>query len=232
MIRAKAVSSLEKIMLTNKLDDFAQVSVLPAARGERVSFQIIAEDPVEPGVKRAMGLRISLRSKLSGCIKGFHVGQVPAQMPVYVERYSGEYITTQPGLFPDVLYPLKKQKYYTQPYSLANFLFTVEVPEDLEPGKYPVYITLTGADDGVAAKVKVVIDVKKAIIGKNDLRFTQWFHCDSIADYFGVKMQSKRHWQLIERFIATAAHTGITMLLTPIFTPPLDTAPPCSWWIW
>ena len=90
MIRAKAVSSLEKIMLTNKLDDFAQVSVLPAARGERVSFQIIAEDPVEPGVKRAMGLRISLRSKLSGCIKGFHVGQVPAQMPVYVERDSGE----------------------------------------------------------------------------------------------------------------------------------------------
>ena len=224
MIRAKAVSSLEKIMLTNKLADFDQVSVLPAARGERVSFQIIAEDPVEPGVKRAMGLRISLRSKLSGCIKGFHVGQVPAQMPVYVERYSGEYITTQPGLFPDVLYPLKKQKYYTQPYSLANFLFTVEVPEDLEPGKYPVYITLTGADDGVPAKVKVVIDVKKAIIGKNDLRFTQWFHCDSIADYFGVKMQSKRHWQLIERFIATAAHTGITMLLTPIFTPPLDTA--------
>ena len=224
MIRAKAVSSLEKIMLTNKLGDFSQVTVLPAARGERVSFQVIAEDPVEAGVKRAMGLRISLRSKLSGCIKGFHVGQVPAQMPVYAERYSGEYITAEPSLIPDVLYPLKKQKYYTQPYSLVNFLFTVQVPRDLEPGKYPVYITLTGVADGVAAKVKVVIDVKKAVIGESDLKYTQWFHCDSIADYFGVKMQSRRHWQLMERFIRTAAHTGVNMLLTPIFTPPLDTA--------
>ena len=224
MIRAKAVSSLEKIMLTNKLADFDRVSVLPAARGERVSFQVIAEDPVEPGVKRAMGLHLSLRSKLSKYIKGFQVGQVPGQMPVYAERYSGAYITPEPGLFPDVLYPLKKQKYYTQPYSLVNFLFTVEVPQDLEPGEYPVYITLTGAADGVAAKVKVVIDVKKAVIGRSDLRFTQWFHCDCIADHFGVKMQSKRHWQLMERFIETAAHTGVNMLLTPIFTPPLDTA--------
>ena len=224
MIRAKAVSSLEKIMLTNKLGDFSQVTVLPAARGERVSFQVIAEDPVEAGVKRAMGLHLSLRSGLSRHIRGYWVGQVPAQMPVYAERYSGEYITAEPSLIPDVLYPLKKQKYYTQPYSLVNFLFTVQVPRDLEPGKYPVYITLTGVADGVAAKVKVVIDVKKAVIGESDLKYTQWFHCDSIADYFGVKMQSRRHWQLMERFIRTAAHTGVNMLLTPIFTPPLDTA--------
>lgn len=224
MIRAKAVSSLEKIMLTNKLGDFSQVTVLPAARGERVSFQVIAEDPVEAGVKRAMGLHLSLRSGLSRHIRGYWVGQVPAQMPVYAERYSGEYITAEPGLIPDVLFPLKKQKYYTQPYSLVNFWFTVQVPRDLEPGKYPVYITLTGVADGVAAKVKVVIDVKKAVIGESDLKYTQWFHCDSIADYFGVKMQSRRHWQLMERFIRTAAHTGVNMLLTPIFTPPLDTA--------
>ena len=35
---------------------------------------------------------------------------------------------------------------------------------------------------------------------------------------------SERHWKLIEQFIKTAARTGITMLLTPLFTPPLDTA--------
>ena len=224
MIRAKVISSLEKVRLTDKLADFEAVKVLKAARGERVSFQVIAEDPVEKGVKRAMGLQLSMRTKLSKCIKGFHVGQVPAAMPVYEERYSGAFITDRPGLLPDVLYPLKKQKYATQPYSLVNFLYTAELPEELEPGKYPVCITLMGTEDGVAAKVRVVIEVVDAVLPKSDLRYTQWFHCDSIASHFGVKMQSERHWKLMEKFIATAAHTGVNMLLTPIFTPPLDTA--------
>ena len=86
MIRAKVISSLEKVRLTDKLADFEEVKVLKAARGERVSFQVVAEDPVEKGVKRAMGLQLSMRTKLSKCIKGFHVGQVPAAMPVYEER--------------------------------------------------------------------------------------------------------------------------------------------------
>jgi len=224
MIRAKAVSSLEKVLLTNKLEDFETVTVLKAARGERVSFQIVAEDPVVPGVKRALAMFVSVRTKLYKYLKGFHVEQVPCAMPVYEERYSGDYITDKPGLLPDVLVPLKKQKYYTQPYSLANFWFTAELPTDLEPGSYPVYISLKGDEDGKTAKVKVVIEVVDAVLPESDLRYTQWFHCDSIASYFGVKMGSERHWKLIERFMETAVHTGVNMLLTPIFTPPLDTA--------
>jgi hypothetical protein len=224
MIRAKVVSSLEKVRLTDKLADLEAVKVLKAARGERVSFQVVAEDPVEPGVKRAMALTVSVRSKLSKNLKGFSVGQVPMAMPVYQERFSGDYITTEPGLMPDVLYPLKKQKYYTLPYSPVSFWFTAELPEALEPGKYPICITLKGVDDGRSAKVRVVIEVVDAVLPKSDLRYTQWFHCDSIASHFGVKMDSEKHWKLIEKFIAAAAHTGINMLLTPIFTPPLDTA--------
>lgn len=222
MIRAKTVSSLEKVLLTDGFDSFETVTVLKAARGERVSFQVVVEDPVGPD--RAQAVWLSLRSKLSGCIRGFDVGYVPAQMPVYAERFSGEYITSQPGLLPDVLYPLKKRKYPTHPYGLKTFWFTAELPRDLEPGKYPVYITFKAAESKSTAKVKLVLDVKRAVLGESDLKYTQWFHCDSIAQVFGVKMQSKKHWQLMERFIQTAAHTGVNMLLTPIFTPPLDTA--------
>lgn len=224
MIRAKVISSLEKVRLINRLEDFKEVKVLKAARGERVSFQVVAQDPPSATEPRAMGLRLALRSKLSKYIKGFYVGQVPMALPAYTERCSGEYLTTEPGLIPDVLYPLKKQKYYTQPYSLVNFWYTVELPDEIEAGKYPVCITLKGDKDGIDAKVRVVIEVVDAVIPKSDLRFTQWFHCDSIATYFGCKMQSEKHWKLMEKFIATASHTGINMILTPIFTPALDTA--------
>ena len=111
MIRAKIISSLEKVRLTNKLDDFEVVKVLKAARGERVSFQVIAQDPPSVEEPRAMGLHLALRSKLSKYIKGFFVGQVPVAFPAYPEHSKGDYLTKEPGLIPDVLYPLKKQKY-------------------------------------------------------------------------------------------------------------------------
>ena len=36
-------------------------------------------------------------------------------------------------------------------------------------------------------------------------------------------MFSEQHWILLEKFIRTATNNGINMMLTPIFTPPLDT---------
>jgi hypothetical protein len=35
---------------------------------------------------------------------------------------------------------------------------------------------------------------------------------------------SERHWEIVESFVRTARHGGINLLLTPVFTPPLDTA--------
>lgn len=222
MLRAKIISSLEKVLLTDGFDSFEGLTLLKAAKGERISFQLIVEDPV--AADRAKAVYLSTRTKLSKYLRAFDVGYVPGQMPVYAERSTGEYISTQPGLFPDVLYPLKKQKYYTHPYGLKTFWFTLELPEDLEPGKYPVYFTLQGDDVKTVVKQRLVLEVMNASIRKSDLKYTQWFHCDSIASYFGVGMQSQKHWRLIERFIQTAAHTGVNMILTPIFTPPLDTA--------
>lgn len=225
MVIAKAISSLEKVMLTDRYDSFNEIKELKAAKGERVSFQVIIDNPVIEAKHRRSTISLSMRSKLSKYISLSTVGYVPSETPAYLERSDDDYITKIPGLFPDVLYPLKdKSKIPTNLYSLKVFWVTVEVPQDIDAGKYSVNLTATDIKDGVAAKIKVVIDVKNTVIGKSDLKFTQWFHCDSIADYFGVKMMSEKHWKLIEKFIKTAAHTGITMLLTPLFTPPLDTA--------
>ncbi len=39
-----------------------------------------------------------------------------------------------------------------------------------------------------------------------------------------VPVWSERHWEVIENFAKVAVKNGINMLLTPVFTPPLDTA--------
>lgn len=224
MLNAKIISSLEKVMLTDTFDKFEDIKELKAAKGERVSFQVIVEKPITSARHRASIFDISINSKLSKYVTAATVGHVPSELPAYIERSSGEYITKEPGLFPDVLYPLKKKTdILSGLYSLKAFWFTVFLPSDIQAGQYPICITLTDKNDQTKTKLRVVIDIKNTAIEKSDLLFTQWFHCDCIADYFGVKMMSEKHWRLIEKFIKTAAHTGITMLLTPLFTPPLDT---------
>lgn len=222
MIKAKAVSSLEKVRFTDDFESFATVKSLNCARGERVSFQIIMERDVPTS---RCDFKMSVRSGLLKNIAVACVGHVPSELPAYTDRSDDDYISKEPGLFPDVLYPVKRTdvlKLGTN--DLKSLWFTVDVPCDAQAGEYPVCMTFTDLKDGKKTKARVVISVKNTVIDKNDLIFTQWFHCDSIADYFGVRMMSERHWRLIEQFIKTAARTGITMLLTPLFTPPLDTA--------
>ena len=222
MVEAKVISSLERVMLTDDFDSFETVKTLNAARGERTSFQVVIKNAKLGSMSE---LKMSVRSKLLGSISTARVGHVPSEMPAYLERSDDDYITKKPGLFPDVLYPVKRTDIVrSDRYYPDTLWFTVDVPSDTQPGDYPVCITFTDIKDETKTKVRVVVSVKNAVIEKSDLIFTQWFHCDSIADYFGVKMMSERHWKLIEQFIKTAARTGITMLLTPLFTPPLDTA--------
>ena len=50
------------------------------------------------------------------------------------------------------------------------------------------------------------------------------FHSDCLANYYEVDVFSEEHWNIIENFIRTAVKRKCNMILTPIFTPPLDTA--------
>ena len=51
-----------------------------------------------------------------------------------------------------------------------------------------------------------------------------WFHVDCLFDYYKVPCWSEDHWQIIENFARNAHDHGVTMLYTPLWTPPLDTA--------
>ena len=56
-----------------------------------------------------------------------------------------------------------------------------------------------------------------------ELLLTQWFHCDCLATLHHTKLWSRKLWNLLERYFTDMARHGQNMLLTPIFTPPLDT---------
>lgn len=46
-----------------------------------------------------------------------------------------------------------------------------------------------------------------------------------LATYYKTDVFSERHWELIDHYVRVYVRNGANMILTPLFTPPLDTAP-------
>ena len=110
-----------------------------------------------------------------------------------------------------------------QPDVLSAVWVEINIPRDLTAGEYTLSLSLHGEKMG-EAEAHVAIEVIGAKLPQNEMYLTQWFHCDCLANYYGVEVFSARHWEIIENFVKTAVKNGINLLLTPIFTPPLDTA--------
>ena len=167
MVEAKAISSLEKVMLTDDYDSFDTVRFLTLRAASGRPFRLLLKTQK---LGSYSDLKMSVRSKLLHSISIARVGHVPSEMPAYLERSDDDYITKEPGLFPDVLYPIKRTdimrsgRYYPD-----TLWFTVDIPADAEPGDYPVCITFTDIKDETKTKVRVVVSVKNAVIDKMTL---------------------------------------------------------------
>lgn len=68
------------------------------------------------------------------------------------------------------------------------------------------------------------MEVVGAALPPQTLVHTEWFHADCLATWYGVEPLSEEHWTILGKYMKNAAAYGINLLLTPVFTPPLDTA--------
>jgi len=91
----------------------------------------------------------------------------------------------------------------------------------LEAGQYPIEITLKAHE--CTETIRVAYNVMDAELGEQDFLCTNWLHCDCIADRYGCEVFSERFWTLLGKYLKCAAQNGQNMVLTPCFTPPLDT---------
>jgi hypothetical protein len=164
---------------------------------------------------------------------------IPADFPAY-ERADGGYITTSPCMFPDLLKPLDGSRIYPQPDQYRAVWIDFPGITKANAGTYTVNITVR-ADDAVTfgngsagvdpeatgyrQELSLTLEVLAQVAPPQTLLHTQWFHTDCLASYYHVEALSEAHWNLIENFMAPmVSRYGINTVLTPVFTPPLDTA--------
>ncbi len=107
----------------------------------------------------------------------------------------------------------------------AIWLTVNEAEGCVSAGKHDIKIQLLSRNtNNVVGECELTIEVVNAKLPKQKLMYTNWFHCDCLCDTYGVEMFSERFWEIFRNFATAAAKNGMNMILTPCFTPPLDTS--------
>lgn len=130
------------------------------------------------------------------------------------------YISDKPFLCPDILRPINARKLWLQPDRWQSVWFTVR---GLDAGSYNLAISFVNRDGEILGRCDYSLDIKDFVLGEHKLFYTNWFHYDGIARYYNCEVFSERYNEIMYRFISDAVKHGVNMLLTPLFTPPLDT---------
>lgn len=224
------ISSLEKIFADEFFYPEEILTSDTMLMGERYSFQAAyclenARGPVHA--------RVEASGPLAEYVQIRRVGLAPSEFPNYPDGDSFVLRTT-PGLYPDPLYdfdgtvPLLNDQW-------RSLWITIPAQCPLPSGTYDLTLTFTEKDiwekDTSAEKGQELgsctfsIHRINARLQPQTLIHTQWFHTDCIADWYQAPVFSERYWELVEKYMSCAVTYGINMILTPLFTPPLDTAP-------
>lgn len=100
----------------------------------------------------------------------------------------------------------------------------IAVPQNFAAGRYALKFELFGAADGkLYATRRLFVNVVAAAALQKETFFTDWMHCDCIAETHGVKIFSEAFYKVFARYLDLYVKLGFNALYTPLFTPPLDT---------
>ena len=224
MFLAKQISSLHKVREFDSLS-MNEITKETVLRGERFTYQISmrSDAPVIGNIK--------IESPLLDHIKIYKVEQSVMDAPVIDRIQEIGYITTEPGLMPDLLLPLDNNGYLTLNMAGKTVWIEVNIPNDFPAGEYTIKFSYETFDfnnpdapHAIIATKTMTIEVLPLAKKEQSLIYTRWFYADCIADYHNVPIWSDAHFDLVEAYIREAVDVGINMILVPIHTPPLDTA--------
>ena len=203
MLYCTVCSSLEKIFPDEapRNRGFSGFSLL---QGEYGAFQIALQSDRPQTLPVEIESDLAVRCFLVDCVSAVNL----------CERSDDDYLRKTPGLYPDVLRPCTD---VTADETVRALWFEIGAG-DYAPGTHTVTVRL--GDTVCAVAVRVIA----AKLPPQRLLCTHWLHTDCIATWYGVPVFSEDYWRLTENYVRAAAAHGIDFILTPLFTPPLDTA--------
>lgn len=243
MIQTKLFNDL--ILITpEKGSDAEELKEFAICKNEPFSFQMAykavtadGEAPILDEVHFFMKITTELD------VSTYHVSCVPV-----MHSFSKISPRLPIGMYPDILTPKKtnarverqtihggrgyrclevEEKTSLAAYndSWRQVWFTInENEKEMPVGKHNIKIELFDWGNNKVGENELVIEVLDALLPEQTLYYTNWFYCDCLADYYDLELFSDEFFAVMKDFLATAVKNGMNMVLTPAFTPALDTA--------
>ena len=208
------LSSLCKVF-KDETPNFKEFSEYSCLSNEAFSFQValLAEG------RREKSLSFEICSELAEDIKVYLVKNIPSGKKGK-HNFDSFHYDVKRKEFPDLLEPVENN--ITLKNGEWTALWLEYRPTREKSGKYEIKILLTA--DGITTEKIFTLDIIKKELPKQELLYTNWFHNDCLCTYYNVEVFSDEYWRIVESYIKNAREHGVNMLLTPVFTPPLDTA--------
>ena len=207
------LSSLVKVFKDSDLN-YNEFTTASCLKNERFSFQV-ALIPEEKNAE----VKISINSDLKDNLNLYEVVNIPAKKTGYDNSDKFHYDLKRKE-FPDLLKPLG-DTLKLEP-GVASSIWVEFSGNGEFSGKHDITLVLETESEKTEKTFSLnIIDNE---LPKQELLFTNWFHNDCLCTYYKVKPFSDKYWVIFEKFLKNAVNHGVNMILTPVFTPPLDTA--------
>lgn len=206
MLEIRMLSSLEKVF-KDRAPQGKEHREFSCLANEVLSFQTAVRSDCAAVITAAVS------GDAAGRVSIYTVGDVPVNLAAFDDS-DDWFISKEPGNYPDILIPGSAVDAKAGEWNSFWFEF---IPGGIA-GKTCIEISLNG--ETVTAEINVIY----ALLPEQKLVYTNWFHCDAICDYYGVEAFGEEFQRIFENFALTAAGHGMNCILTPLFTPALDTA--------
>lgn len=205
------LSSLEKVF-SNEKPVCRELKKFSMLKNERSCFQIAF------CLNNDGEISIEAQGDLADCLKIFLVKEIPVGTACQKENADDFYLRKESGNYPDCLVPVEKKLFFCA--KKWNSFWIEVAPNEKISGKTELAVKIIG-EETVCKKIEIeVIDAK---LPKNDLVYTNWYHSDCLCNFYKTEPFCDEYWRINKNFIKKAAEHGMNCILTPLFTPPLDT---------
>lgn len=212
-VSAKIVSSLEKVFPDNQMNSLPDLSSFSMFKNEKKSFQIVLL------AKKGDKITFEINSDLTANLSFSYVKLIPCKLaaPKLSDNY---YLSKKGGLYPDLLSPIKENVIIAEYDGLNSIWVEIKpISTDLPTGTFELNFNI----DGFKIPEKLSIEIINEFLPKQTLIYTNWFHTDCLMSYYKFDAFSEDYWRVVKNYLKRANEYGMNCVLTPLFTPPLDT---------
>ena len=167
-------------------------------------------------------VRVSVGGDIAPYVHLGVIDPVPAQ-DIFIGG-TDDYYLDRSGVYPDVIRPLRAGDIILPPSANKCLWVTVEPNGgDLPVGVHKIIFSVFDGDNKLMGETGYELEVLPARLEHADIKKTNWMHYDCICRTHNVEPFSKEFYKVFDNYLAAFTRSGFNMLLTPLFTPPLDT---------